>query len=267
METQALLTFDAEEFDIPGEFGGPIPEAEQMEVSAHGHEAVLALLERLGVRATFFTTARFALARPELIRRTAAAGHEIASHGFNHTGFEDADLERSRAALQEVSGAPVRGFRMPRMGRVAPERLLAAGYRYNSSENPTWIPGRYNLLRAPRTARLEGDLLCVPASVTPRVRFPMFWISFKTFPLWVARAAAARCLAADGYVSLYFHPWEYTDLSRYRMPRYTRRPDGARLLAKLESFLVWLKARAAFVTFAEFDRAARARLGGGRHAP
>jgi peptidoglycan/xylan/chitin deacetylase (PgdA/CDA1 family) len=266
VERLALLTFDAEEFDIPGEFGHPVPEAEQMEVAARGHEAVLALLDRLGARATFFTTARFALARPELIKRTAAAGHEIASHGFNHTGFEESDLERSRVALEEISGAPVRGFRMPRMGKVAPDRLLAAGYRYNSSENPTWIPGRYNLLRAPRTARLEGELLCVPASVTPRIRFPLFWISFKTFPLWVARSAAARCLAADRVVSLYFHPWEYADLSRYRMPRYTRRPDGARLLDKLERFVGWLKARATFATFAEFDREIRPRLMAARTA-
>ncbi len=256
----ALLTFDAEEFDIPGEFGRAIPEPEQMDVAARGHEAVLGLLKRLDVRATFFTTARFALARPELVRRTAAAGHEIASHGFNHTGFEEADLERSRLALESVSGVPVRGFRMPRMAKVAPDRLLAAGYRYNSSENPTWIPGRYNMFRAPRTARLEGDLLCVPASVTPRVRFPLFWISFKTFPSIVARVAAARCLDADGYVSLYFHPWEYTVLSAYALPRYVRRPDGPRLLAKLESFLVWLKTRARFATFAEFDAAMRPRL-------
>jgi hypothetical protein len=263
----ALLTFDAEEFDIPCEFGRAVPEAEQMDVSTRGHEAVLALLSRLGVHATFFTTARFALARPDLIHRTAALGHEIASHGFRHTGFEDADLERSRTALESVSGSPVRGFRMPRMGKVAPQRLLAAGYRYNSSENPTWIPGRYNLSRAPRTARLEGDLLCIPASVTPRVRFPLFWISFKTFPLIVARSAAARCLRADGYISLYFHPWEYTDLSGYGLPRYTRRPDGARLLAKLESFLVWLKARARFATFAEFDKMMRPRLAGAALAP
>src|SRR4029450_10700054 len=149
-----------------------------------------------------------------LIRRTAESGHEIASHGYSHTGFQDSDLERSRAALEEISGAPVRGFRMPRMGRIAPERLLAAGYRYHSSENPTWIPGRYNLLRAPRTARLEGDLLCVPASVTPRLRLPLFWIIFKAIPRPLFRAAAARTLDADGYLSLYFHPWEYTDLSR-----------------------------------------------------
>jgi peptidoglycan/xylan/chitin deacetylase (PgdA/CDA1 family) len=266
-DTLALLTFDAEEFDIPGEFGQVIPEAEQMDVAARGHEAVLTLLARLEIRATFFTTARFALARPDLIRRTAAAGHEIASHGFNHTGFQESDLERSRATLEQISGAPARGFRMPRMGKVAPERLLAAGYRYNSSENPTWIPGRYNLFRAPRTARLEGELLCIPASVTPRIRFPLFWISFKTFPLIVARAAASRCLGTDGYLSLYFHPWEYTDLSSYRLPRYTRSPAGPRLLAKLESFLTWLKARARFVTFAEFDAVMRPRLSRPRSEP
>ena len=258
-----LLTFDAEEFDIPWEFGQAISEEEQFEVSTRGHEALMGMLTRLGVRATFFTTARFAEARPELIFRTAAAGHEIASHGLRHTGFEDSDLERSRTVLEGISGKPVRGFRMPRMAAVAPERLLAAGYRYHSSENPTWIPGRYNKFRSPRTARLEGDLLCIPASVTPRLRFPLFWISFKTFPLLVAKRAAARCLAADGYLSLYFHPWEYADLSRYGLPRYASKPDGERLLAKLEAFLVWLKARAQFITFAQFDAVMRPRLAAG----
>jgi hypothetical protein len=102
--------------------------------------------------------------------------------------------------------------------------------------------------------------LCVPASVTPQVRFPLFWIGFKTFPSWLIRAASARCLAADGYLSLYFHPWEYTDLAKYKLPRYVKRPDGAALLAKLESFLEWLTARARCVTFAEFDAAVRPRL-------
>ena len=259
----ALLTFDAEEFDIPGEYGQVIGETEQMEVAQRGQEAVLGMLDRLGVRATFFTTARLALARPDLIRRTAAAGHEIASHGFNHTGFEESDLERSRLALEEISGKPVRGFRMPRMAPVSARGLLAAGYRYHSSENPTWLPGRYNRFRAPRLARLEGDLLCIPASVTPRVRFPLFWISFKTFPLFVARAAAARCLNADGYLCHYFHPWEFAELARYKLPRYVRRPDGAPYIAKLESFLTWLKRRARFIIFAEFDAIMRPRLAAG----
>lgn len=261
----ALLTFDTEEFDIPCEFGAAIPDAEQMDVNARGHERVLALLDALGIHATFFTTARFALARPDLIRRTAAAGHEIASHGYRHTGWEDGDLERSRETLEQVAGVPVRGFRMPRMREVAPARLLAAGYRYHSSENPTWIPGRYNKFRAPRQPRLEGELLCVPATVSPLVRFPLFWISFKTFPMWLLKSVASRALHADGVLSLYFHPWEYVDLSRYALPRYVKRPDGEQLIAKLDTFVRWAKDRARFVTFAEFDAAVRPRLRGAVH--
>jgi len=45
---------------------------------------VLDILARAGVRATFFITGEAADAHPELVARVAAAGHDVASHGYRH---------------------------------------------------------------------------------------------------------------------------------------------------------------------------------------
>lgn len=256
MTSVVLLSFDAEEFDIPLEYGHPVDDRTQLELGARGLEVVLDLLDRLSVPATFFTTARLALARPELVRR-AAQHHEIASHGWRHSSFCEEDLSRSRGALERVSGTPVIGFRRPRMAPTDHGAILRAGYRYNSSENPTWIPGRYNAWRAPRTPYFSGELLNVPASVTPCVRFPLFWLSFKNFPSALIKAASARTLATDGYLSLYFHPWEFVDIRGWALPRHVRRMCGPPLVERLESYIHWLRQRARPITFTEFDAAAR----------
>ncbi len=82
----------------------------------------------------------------DLILDIQKGGHEIASHGFYHSSFETADLRKSKEALEELTGQPVNGFRMARMMPVEEEEIHKAGYLYNSSLNPTCIPGRYNHL-------------------------------------------------------------------------------------------------------------------------
>src|SRR5690625_1695603 len=66
---RVMLSFDLEEFDIPTEYGQAVDLDEQMAVGRRGAEATLAMLERLNVPATFFTTAHFAEAHPQLMRR------------------------------------------------------------------------------------------------------------------------------------------------------------------------------------------------------
>ncbi len=251
--SDVLLSFDVEEFDLPLEHGRWIPDEEQHAVSAAGLRAVLALLDDLAVPATLFCTAAFAERHAGLIR-AAAARHEIASHGVRHAALGPGDLQGSRERLERLTGRPVRGFRAPRMAAVAPAELLAAGYAYDASGHPTWVPGRYNRLRAPRRAARRAGLLEVPASVTPLLRLPLFWLSFKNLPVALIRLASAWTLDADGYLALYFHPWEFAELGAYRLPGYLARPDGRRLGARLRGYLRWLGRRAVFRTMSAFER-------------
>lgn len=113
-----LLSFDIEEFDLPFEYGLSLSWEEQIRISSEGCRKILSGLSRHEVKATFFCTARFAENAPELIREISESGHEIASHGYAHSAFEEADLKRSKDILEVLTGQCVGGFRMPRMANV-----------------------------------------------------------------------------------------------------------------------------------------------------
>jgi hypothetical protein len=249
----AAISFDAEEFDLPGEYGTPMSVERQMQIGGEGMELALELLEDIPAVATFFTTAAFARVHPDLIQKAAAAGHEIASHARVHTGFEDADLEISRKQIEEITGVPVRGFRRPRFAATDPNKIAAAGYTYDSSINPIWLPGRYNNWKYPRRAFLSKNLLRIPCAATPLIRWPLFWLSFKNAPQWSTRVATRWILSADNYAALCYHPWELCDLANFDLPHYIKRVDGRSMHRRLLRYLRWLSRRATFVTYSDLE--------------
>ena len=249
---RALLSFDCEEFDLPTEFGRAMALDEQIALGAAGVDRLLMLLSACGVTATMFTTAALARARPSLVRRMVGAGHELASHAVSHSSFRAVDMRTSRNILEDIGAAAVVGFRRPRLLPTPARELLEAGYLYDSSIHPIWIPGRYNGLRQPRSAHWEDGLVRVPLSVVPVIRWPVFWLAFKNLPLSVTQAAVQRILAHDGYCAFCFHPWELLDLSALGVPRFIRRVDGDAMRDRLQRFLKWLGARADIVTYRDF---------------
>ena len=76
-------------------------------------------------------------------------------------------------------------------------------------------------------------MLRVPASVSPGLRVPLFWLSFKNFPYTLFRWLAIQTLKKDGYLCLYFHPWEFTAIGNYGLPVYTTKHYGQELLSRL----------------------------------
>ena len=86
------LSFDIEEFDLPKEHGYDMPFATQMKVSRHGTNAILDILKKHGVKATFFVTVKFAENAPDELSRIVKEGHEVASHGVDHWVFEPAHI-------------------------------------------------------------------------------------------------------------------------------------------------------------------------------
>lgn len=251
-----LLSFDMEEFDLPEEFGSAVSEEEKFAVSAEGARALLDVLARTGIRATFFTTALFARHFPELVRRMVELGGEVASHGMNHTTFEIAHLAASKKCLEEISGKIVTGFRTARLAAVPHEELVKAGFLYDSSTNPVWLPGRYNNLGAPLKPHKEPcGLWQFPVSALPCCRFPLFWLSFKNLPLGLYKRLAGSALRRTGFFNLYTHPWEYSARSRdahRRIPGYIVRHAGPEQNARLESLILYLKERGEFTTFQEY---------------
>lgn len=241
-----LLSFDVEEFDMPMEYGKTIPFDEQLAISTQGTLSVLELLKQNGIKATFFCTANYAVNKPDIIAKMVTDGHEIASHGYYHSDFKVEHLHQSKTKLEEISGTPVIGFRMARMMPVDEAEIAKAGYAYNSSLNPTFIPGRYNNFSKPRTWFFDHDVLQLPASVSPLVRFPLFWLTFHNVPLSLIKWMSAAAHRKDGYLNLYFHPWEFTDLNqpeRFGFPAYVSKLSGDAYLKKISDFIHWAKSK------------------------
>ena len=245
-----LLSFDVEEFDLPLEYGQYIETLEQLAVGKKGLDAITQLLNQ-DIACTLFTTARFAIEFPEEIKQLAAR-HEIASHTYFHSSFENRHLLESRLELERISGTRVTGLRMPRMKKVEMSEVKKAGYLYDSSINPIFLPGRYNNLGLPRTFYMDQGIKRLPVSVSPHLRIPLFWLAFKNLPYPVYKMLALQTLQKDGYLCLYFHPWEFVDISGYKLPGYLKRPCGDILLERLYRLVTDLKKEASFKSIRSF---------------
>ena len=210
-------------------------------------ELILEIFAEAGVRATFFTLGWIAERRPALIRRIADEGHEVASHGYGHIRVDRQsaeefreDVARSRRILEDVSGAPVRGYRAATfsVGEATPwawRVLEEEGFAYSSSVYPV-VRDLYGCPKAPRKAyRPKGAerLMEIPIS-TVRLggrNWPCGGGGyFRLLPYPVSKAAIRRLNAAEGAPAIfYIHPWELDP----DQPR----PAGAPLKSRLRHYL------------------------------
>jgi polysaccharide deacetylase family protein (PEP-CTERM system associated) len=190
-------------------------------------DRLLDLLAARRLRATFFVLAWVAEHETDLVRRIAAAGHEIASHGCQHhmlgrltpEGFRQ-DLRDSRRRLEDLAGRPVCGYRAPTFSLThrtawALDVLAEEGFEYDSSVFPI-RHDRYGVPDAPRVAHRAvgpggGTILEIPP-LTVRFAGANWPIGgggyLRLLPAgWVV--AALRALDRRGQRGMiYLHPWE-----------------------------------------------------------
>ena len=189
-------------------------------------DAVLALFAEADVKATFFTLGWVAERYPALMRRIVAAGHEVASHGYDHarvfTFTPDqfrADLRKARAILEDASGQAVTGYRAPSFSidtrtPWAHPILAEEGYRYSSSVAPI-RHDHYGWPESPRFAwkPVEGSALVELPVTTAKLGGRtlaaggggFFRLLPYAFSRWAIRQVNHQ---AERPAIIYFHPWE-----------------------------------------------------------
>lgn len=189
-------------------------------------QQILALFDEAGVKGTFFTLGWIAERYPAMMRRIAGAGHEIASHGWDHErvfslGREAfaADIERARKVLEDTTGQRVTGYRAPSFSidartPWAHEVLAEQGYVYSSSVAPI-VHDHYGWREAPRFAFRPvagADLIEIPvttAEVAGRRMAAGGGGFFRLLPYAVSRWAIRQVNERDCRPAVfYFHPWE-----------------------------------------------------------
>jgi polysaccharide deacetylase family protein (PEP-CTERM system associated) len=192
-------------------------------------ERILGLLADRNVRGTFFVLGWVAERVPELVRRIAAAGHEVACHGHSHLLiYNQSEQEfrqettRSKRFLEDTIGAAVTGYRaasfsITKRSLWALDVLIDAGFEYDSSVFPI-VHDRYGIPGAPR----EPHVLTAPSKRTI-VEFPMSAAYFagvqvpvsgggyfRLLPYGVTRWGLRQINGSRGLpFTFYLHPWEF----------------------------------------------------------
>lgn len=205
-------------------------------------DRILARFAAADVRATFFILGCVADRHPALVRRIAAAGHEVASHGQGHELVHAigearfrADIRRAKQTLEDVSGQPVRGYRAPTFSigpAITPwaHRVLAEeGYGYSSSVFPVGhdLYGAPDAPRGPHRPDPDGVVELPMTTLRAAGRnLPCSgggWFRLAPYPLF--RTALRRVHAGEGARGIfYFHPWEVDP----GQPRFRAAPMRAR---------------------------------------
>lgn len=240
-EAPAVLSFDVEEHHrIESARGVDVSTSLREHYSQRMEDATRWLLDELhaaGVRATFFILGQAARARPGLARAVHEAGHEVASHGWDHRRLHHLspaslreDLRLGKDALEQATGASVRGYRAPTFSLVAQtawaiDVLADLGFLYDSSIYPV-RHDRYGIPTAPRGPFVlqgrEREILEIPPA-TVRLGGLNLPIGgggyFRLLPSTLMNQALDRSRRdpETGATMLYFHPWEF-DPDQPRLP-------------------------------------------------
>jgi polysaccharide deacetylase family protein (PEP-CTERM system associated) len=224
-----FFTVDVEEHFQVSAFADAIPRSSWVSHAsrvAANVDRLIELLGRHGARGTFFVLGMVADRTPNVVRAIHAAGHEVASHGWDHRRVTEqtpdefrSSVRRSKALLEDLVGTAVLGFRAPSYSIVggcewALEILADAGYQYDSSLFPVHRPG-YGYAggaRDPYWLERAGMRLAELPPATWRVlgaNIPAAGGAyFRIFPYQLVRAALRQCEARGVPGVFYVHPWE-----------------------------------------------------------
>ena len=251
---KVMLSFDVEEFDFPRERKVEISLEEGVKVSSEGLLKILKVCKENKVKATFFCTGNFASARPDLIRQILEDGHEVACHGVDHFEPKKSDICESKKIVEKATKVKVSGYRQPRMQKIDYKELKRCGYVYDSSVNPAFIPGRYNHLNVPKGPFIREGIVEIPTSVATFMRVPLFWLALHLFPKKIYFKMARMAMKREGFFTTYFHPWEFADLSKYKVvPGYIKKNSGDKLAKRLDDLIRNLKKHGTeFVTYSDY---------------
>ena len=223
------LSVDVEDWFQVGAFEGVIDRRNWDGLSdrvERNCSAILDMFAAADVKATFFTLGWVAQRHGGLMRRIVEAGHELASHGWDHErvfrldqASFTADLERSRKVLEDAAGVQITGYRAPSFSidQRTPWAYMALaeqGFVYSSSVAPI-SHDHYGWPEAPRFAFKPlpwSDLVEIPVTTA---HFAGRRLAaggggfFRVLPYGFSRWAIRQVNTRDQRPAVfYFHPWE-----------------------------------------------------------
>jgi polysaccharide deacetylase family protein (PEP-CTERM system associated) len=224
------LTIDVEDYYMVSGFADVVRFEDWCHCESRVERSTYRILDLLAaheVHATFFVLGWIGERCPSLVASIHAAGHEIACHGYNHRLIYDLtpgefreDVRRSKAVLEDITGAAVVGYRATSYSIVertmwALDILVESGFQYDSSIFPVHhdrygVPGAERFPH--RIARETGSIMEFPPSTCRLLgqNIPVAGGGYlRLFPLAVTQAAIRRINKLEQQAAIvYAHPWE-----------------------------------------------------------
>jgi polysaccharide deacetylase family protein (PEP-CTERM system associated) len=218
----------AESFPIPANM---VRSAGEKDEIASNVEETLEFLDTHQVKGTFFILGIIAQEQPDVVRRIAAAGHEIGSHSYEHlrlnvlhpTTVKEV-ITRSKKVLEDVSGQEVFGFRAPDFSidnesLYILDMLREAGFLYDSSIVPISGHDVYGIKKAiPEIHKLSNGLIEFPTTTYKILGKSIPALGggyFRLYPLPLSKFILKTLDIRNHPAMVYIHPYEIG--SRYPM--------------------------------------------------
>jgi len=224
------LTIDLEDYYHVSAFRDRMPACQwssQQSRVERNTDLLLDLLDESACKATFFTLGWVAEQHPQVVRRVAERGHEVACHSLRHrTVYEMTpaefreDTRNAKQLIEDVGGCQVRGYRAPsfsitRNSLWAFDILVELGFTYDSSIFPVVHPN-YGM---PQVSRKPFRINLSSGSI---VEFPLTTLEFagrrspfgggaylRLLPGWYTQWGIRFLNTKERLpVCVYLHPWE-----------------------------------------------------------
>ncbi|MCE9534725.1 MAG: DUF3473 domain-containing protein [Planctomycetes bacterium] len=234
-------------------------------------DRTLDLLDRNGIKATFFVLGWIADRFPELVRKVADRGHEIASKGYFHRGirqmtpdeFKD-DCLRSREALERASGQRVVGYRVAHewfheQDLWALDALAELGFEYDSSIAPigrTFAKEPFRrYLHQHRSGEKTITELPISTGRILGIQMPIAGGNYvRQLPAMLIRRAVSNWHQnVEAPLVVYFHVWELDpEQPKIMAGGWLSRLRHYRNLHKMEGYLEYFFQRYSFTGAADY---------------
>jgi len=230
MRIKNALTVDVEDYFQVSAFAKNVKYKDwdnfKLRVSDNTHK-LLDLFDRHNVKATFFVLGWVAEREKALIEEIASRGHEVACHGYSHQLIYNQTPEvfreetiRSKALLEEIIQAPVRGYRaasysITKKSLWALDILAEAGFEYDSSI----FPVKHDRYGIPDAEEMPHKLITPNGSRI--IEFPLSTAHlykyrlpiagggyFRLYPYKITQLGLKQVNRRGSPFIFYLHPWE-----------------------------------------------------------
>jgi peptidoglycan/xylan/chitin deacetylase (PgdA/CDA1 family) len=272
------FSVDVDGWDTCLDFYGikvPPEKADEEVNSGVGIRRLVSLFRKNSVKGTFFIVGNTAKRFKKEVRSISKAGHEIGCHSMTHSNLADKSILHIKREISDnikTVGRITRrrkkdfvGFRAPAFGvsNTLLDALEETGFEYDSSINPTYIPGEYGVPFAPlspyrpskTSVRKRGDrnFIELPVAVNPIVPIPLGAAFIRNFGSWWAKLGIKMLWSLGAPAIIYMHPKDVVEVpSSSRVPWYLKRNSGEECLRRMDDIIKFCKReRAKILTLEE----------------